>query len=490
MITKEQAERELAFREMSRRRLEYFVQQVDPFYWHEDKGYVFKPFHRIMTDALEKVLAKKSKKIMISVPPQHWKSTISTQRFPLFAHLKDPTQYIVSASYSWDLAKTHLSKARQVAESPQFNALRIPLNFDTNGAFEYTLKEWWGYYAVWVGWSLTWRPIDIWIIDDVHKDRLEYESDTIRNNTWDWYTSVFLSRLHKDSVQIGVMTRWWEDDLFWRILALEWDKKDWWEWEVINIPVITWTDTIFPERFPYEFIQKKRWVMWERDFQALYMWDPINEWGWDFKKEYFQYYDRNTIYKKKYSFIDPAISQKESADYTAIITIWITADNQIYVLDIYREKALPDEIIDNALRIAEQFKVDVIGIETIQYQKMLALELRKQMLARNTLYKIHEMKPSGEKEARIRSVLQPRYSLMTIHHKLWGHNVSELETEALKFPNGTHDDMIDALSSCIAMASIEYWLEVNATEHPMELHPYSYRKEEVAFEFAVDDKVY
>ena len=230
--------------------------------------------------------------------------------------------------------------------------------------------------------------------------------------------------------------------------------------------------------------------MWERDFQALYMWDPINE-GWgDFKKEYFQYYDRNTIYKKKYSFIDPAISQKESADYTAIITIWITADNQIYILDIYREKALPDEIIDNALRIAEQFKVDVIWIETIQYQKMLALELRKQMLARNQLYKIHEMKPSGEKEARIRSVLQPRYSLMTIHHKLWWHNVAELETEALKFPNWTHDDMIDALSSCIAMASIEYWLEVNATEYATELHPYSYKKKDEVLEFAMPDNPY
>jgi hypothetical protein len=29
-----------------------------------------------------------------------------------------------------------------------------------------------------------------------------------------------------------------------------------------------------------------------------------------------------------------------------------------------------------------------------------------------------------------------------------------------------------------------------ATEHPMELHPYSYKKEEVAFEFEIEDSAY
>ena len=482
MITKEEAQKELAFRELARRKLDFFVQQVDPFYWHEGKWYIFKPFHKIITNALEDVIAWRKKKIMISVPPQHGKSTISTQRFPLFAHLKDPTQYIVSASYSWDLAKTHLSKARQIVEWPQFKALWMPLNFTTNGAFEYTLAEWWWYYAVWVGGSLTGRPIDIGIIDDVHKDRLEYESDTIRNNTWDWYTSVFLSRLHKDSAQIGVMTRWWEDDLFWRILELEWD-----EWEIINIPVLDWTNTIFPERFPYDFIQKKRAVMWERDFQALYMWDPINEWGWDFKKEYFTYYLEQPTYKRKYLFIDPAISQKQEADYSAIVVVWITQDNHTYILDIFRDKILPDELINKTIELAELHKVDSIWIETIQYQKMLALELKKQMIARGKMFHIYELKPTWEKEARIRSTLQARYSLGTIHHRRDWINVNELELELLKFPNWKHDDMIDALASCIAMSGIEYPIIPEQKENPLEDPLWIFKdddKEEVEIDFS------
>ena len=452
-ITKEQAQQELAKRELSKRLLSYFVPQVDPFYWKPWKEYIFKPFHKILTDALERAMKWECKRVMISVPPQHWKSTISTQRFPLFAHLQDPTLNIVSASYSGDLAKSHLWKIRQIVESPQFKVLWKPLNFIKNDSMEYQLKEWGSYYSVWVGWWLTWRPIDIWIIDDVHKDRAEYESDTIRNWVWDWYSSVFQSRLHKDSIIIGVMTRWGEDDLFWRILEAEWDL-----WEVINIPVYNEdkTETIFPERFPIEFMKEKENAMMPRDFQSLYMWDPINEWWWDFKAKYFTYYTEQPNYVRKYMFIDPAISQKESADYTAIAVIGLTRDNHTYVIDIFRDRILPDEIINKTLELAEVHKVDAIGIEVVQYQKMLALELKKQMISRGKMYHLHEMKPTGEKEARIRSTLQPRYSLGTIHHRKWWINIDDMELELLKFPNAKNDDMIDALASCIAMSWIEY----------------------------------
>lgn len=406
-----------------------------------------------MTDALERALKWECKRIMISVPPQHWKSTISTQRFPLFAHLQDPTLNIVSASYSGDLAKSHLWKIRQIVESPQFKVLWKPLNLIKNDSQEYQLKEGWSYYSVGVGWWLTGRPIDIGIIDDVHKDRAEYESDTIRNWVWDWYSSVFQSRLHKDSIIIGVMTRWWEDDLFWRILQTEWDK-----WEIINIPVYndTETDTIFPERFPLEFMKEKQNSMIPRDFQSLYMWDPINEWGWAFKREYFKYYEEEPVFARKYSFIDPAISQKQEADYTAIITIWVTNENKIYILDIFRERALPDDIINNAIHIAWEYNVDAIWVETIAYQKMLALELKKQMILRNKMFRVFEMKPSWEKESRIKSVLQTRYALNTIYHKRFMKNIDELELELLKFPNAKHDDMIDSLASAVTIANIEY----------------------------------
>lgn len=80
------------------------------------------------------------------------------------------------------------------------------------------------------------------------------------------------------------------------------------------------------------------------------------------------------------------------------------------------------------------------------------------------------MKPSGEKESRIKSTLQPRYSGGVMYHEANGNNVKELELELIKFPNGKHDDMIDALASCVAMANIEsYQKETDAVENPSEM---------------------
>jgi hypothetical protein len=63
---------------------------------------------------------------------------------------------------------------------------------------------------------------------------------------------------------------------------------------------------------------------------------------------------------------------------------------------------------------------------------MLALEIRKQMNIRNIFFTLDEITPQGEKEARIRSILQPRYSNRSIYHN---NSCNELELELLKFPN-------------------------------------------------------
>ena len=52
-----------------------------------------------------------------------------------------------------------------------------------------------------------------------------------------------------------------------------------------------------------------------------------------------------------------------------------------------------------------------------------------------------------------------------MYHEANGNNVKELELELIKFPNGKHDDMIDALASCVAMANIE---SINNSETPRE----------------------
>ncbi len=102
-------------------------------------------------------------------------------------------------------------------------------------------------------------------------------------------------------------------------------------------------------------------------------------------------------------------------------------------------------------RIAETFAADIIGFENVSYQKMLILEFKKQMSIRNKFYVVEEITPMGEKEARIKALLEPRYANYKIYHLMNHLPTKELEAELLKFPNGKHDDRIDALASAVKM---------------------------------------
>ena len=79
---------------------------------------------------------------------------------------------------------------------------------------------------------------------------------------------------------------------------------------------------------------------------------------------------------------------------------------------------------------------------------MLALEIRKQMNIRNIFFVLDEINPQWEKQARIRTILQPRYSNASMFHN---NTCTDLELELLKFPNWKHDDMADSLASAVAM---------------------------------------
>lgn len=58
-------------------------------------------------------------------------------------------------------------------------------------------------------------------------------------------------------------------------------------------------------------------------------------------------YERVKPFLSLYTFIDPAISDKQEADDTAIVTIGIDSrSNNVYVIDCVAKRMQPDEIID------------------------------------------------------------------------------------------------------------------------------------------------
>src|SRR5690606_5721943 len=90
--------------------------------------------------------------------------------------------------------------------------------------------------AAGVGGSLTGMAGDIGLIDDPHKDRAEADSEEIRENVWDWYSSTFSTRLSPGAPRILIMTRWHPDDLAGRLIKQEGTVDEGGKWIIIVLP--------------------------------------------------------------------------------------------------------------------------------------------------------------------------------------------------------------------------------------------------------------
>lgn len=281
-------------------------------------------------------------KLMLFVPPQHGKSEIVSRKFPAWVLGRNPKTKIVGSSYSADLAQQFSRSIQRTIDSNEYSEV-FPNTYLNSSNVVTDAKRGWlrnvdlfetvghgGFYkAVGVCGGLTGTPVDLGIIDDPVKDAIEAYSQTYRDRVWNWYTDVFLTRLHNDSKIILIMTRWHEDDLAGRLLKSEGDK-----WTVICIPAIREDMTLKED--PREIGE----ALWEnkhsverlreaearspRTFASLYQQRPTIDGGNIVKSDWFKrisMYDFNKIHREEpiVFFIDTAYTDKTSNDPTGII---------------------------------------------------------------------------------------------------------------------------------------------------------------------------
>ena len=271
-----------------------------------NSAYQLEWFHRIIAEHCQALIEGKIKNLMVFVPPQHGKSEIISRNFPAWAFGRNPNLKIAGCSYSSDLAAQFSRAIQRTIDSEKYKAI-FPDTYlnDSNivtkakgylrnvDCFEMVGHN--GFYkAVGVGGGLTGTPVDIAIIDDPVKDANEANSITYRQRVWDWYNTVLTTRLHNDSKQLFIMTRWHDDDLAGRILKAEPN-----EWTVLTIPAICETDydggiskrrvgeALWEARHSIEKLEKQR-LRSPRQFNALYQQRPSIDGGNIVKSDWFR----------------------------------------------------------------------------------------------------------------------------------------------------------------------------------------------------------
>lgn len=142
--------------------------------------------------------------------------------------------------------------------------------------------------------------------------------------------------------------------------------------------------------------------------------------------------------------VDLAISQKEGADYTAIVAMSRDpATGIVYVREAERHRCGFHDVLNRIKEAAARHSPVLIAIEQAQYQAAVVQEL-----ARTTALPVRGIKPDRDKLTRFAPLLT-RYEQKLVRHDparvpAW------LREELLNFPHGTHDDGVDALAYAYA----------------------------------------
>ena len=385
--------------------------------------------------------------------PTH-NSTTVTESLPAYWLGKHPEKKWMIASYNTDFASNFGRKNRQKAQTlnpeifPGFSLIDSPCN-----NIEFYTPQGGGIYSAGILAGLTGHTADCFIIDDPIKTRQEAESSTTKEAIWGEYLSSVRTRIKPGGKLIVIQTRWAEDDLFGRIAEVEKNVT------TINIPCEcddpatdplhrALGDAICPEigrgnAWLRDFKQAYTGKQGMRAWTSLYQGHPTQQEGDLIKRDWWQFYDTlpDEIPYKVIS-VDAAFKDAEENDFVAIQT-WGKKNGKFYLIDYLKEHLnFVDTLSAIRSKVSDNPDIWYILIEDKANGSAIINVLSAEF------DNIVPITPNGGKISRVNAVLPaiergdvilPRYHSFS----------NDLIDSCATFPNGIHDDDVDAMSQAL-----------------------------------------
>ena len=296
------------------------------------------------------------------------------------------------------------------------------------------------------------RPTRVIIDDcesDEHIDNVEQRAKYLNN-----YIKGVIPAVDNDTGVIKMFGTILHDDSLLNTLIKNHNGKIYRAWDKDRV-------LLWPSNWTVEKLEQKRKEMQiegrDASFYQEYFNEPLSDEDQIFRREMFRYFNAlqwEEVKKKPhriYTLVDPAISKKTTADFTAVITVAIDYMNRIFIMEITRERLDPIETIRVIFSHYVKWQPIYVGIETTAYQKALKYFIEQEKYREKSIVQsmqIVEIKPTIDKVTKI-TKLQPFYAIASVFHNSDDKNTSILEQELLRFPKGVHDDIIDCISNVI-----------------------------------------
>lgn len=461
------AQREMAARELARRKLIHFTTRMNP-------RYLAGWFHIDLAERLERFFEDcwlgKSPRLMVFAPPRHGKSKLVSEEGPAWALGHYPDLQVIACSYGDALARDFSYKVQERIRTADYELLfpKTRLRPGKESIDMWRLDKTDGQYiAAGVGGPITGKGGNALIIDDPFKNREEADSALVRQAVHAWYTSTAYTRLAPGGGVLIMHTRWHDDDLAGRLLdemrVAEKQAQEngaWPEdadrWEIVSYPAIAVEDekhrkvgqALHPERYKLSDLLKIKRTLGPRDWSALYQQNPVPDEGGYFSNEHIVYYDNAPQIDSLavYGSGDLAISKKESADHTVLMIAGLDQNDDLWLLDMVRGRFDSMEIIQHLFALDKQYGVKLWGIEEGQITTALGPFIEKRMREERKFLNIEPMKlRKQDKETRARAI-QGRMRQGKVRIPRNAPWTTQLITEMLKFPNAVQNDCVDAVA--------------------------------------------
>jgi predicted phage terminase large subunit-like protein len=387
------------------------------------------------------------KRLMVFMPPRHFKSETISKYFSAWFIGNNPNKRIILTSYEADFAATWGYKARTVLEEHQTD-FGCEIDQHSKARNRWDTTDGGGMVTAGVGGPITGKGADILIIDDPVKNAEEAQSQTYRDKAWDWFLSTSYTRLEPDATIILIMTRWHEDDLAGRIL--ERSNED---WDVIVFPALAEKDdplnrqegqALCSERYNKQRLLEIKQEIGEYWFNALYQQSPLPPTGGMFKREDFKplIETPKSGLIKQVRFWDLAATLE--GDYTAGLLLNQYNDGTYFIEDVQRLRGTPKQVEDRILQTAASDGRNVMvrmeqepgssGVNVIaHYTRLLAG------------YDFKGIKSTGSKEIRAGPVAA-QVEASNVFYLIEDSWNNDFLNEVTVFPFGANDDMVDSLS--------------------------------------------
>lgn len=417
--------------------------------------------HRASARVLEEVEKGEIKFLIFTMPPRHGKSEQVSRRFPAWYIGRHPDHNIVVATYNDDFAMDFGKDVRGIMATPQFKQVFPQVRLQRGGAASDRLQTTRGGMLTFVGrgGSLTGRGAHVLICDDLIKDDKEAQSQAIRDQAWSWFTKVAMTRRMGHKLVILTFTRWHNDDPIGRLTDPEnphynaaLAKKI----KVINFPAIAEEDDplgravgepLWPELYGLEFLEEQR-SLDPLGFAALYQQRPSLLDGDLFKREDIRFYRQSELPDdlRFYASSDHALELKKRNDPSCFIKIGVDRQDNIYIVDIVWKRMKTDVAVEAMLAMCRGNSVPLLWwAEKGHISRSIGPFLRKRMLETGTYINIREVTPAVDKVQRAGSIIG-RVAMGKVFFPKDAPWVEKAIAEMMAFPNGTHDDFVDALA--------------------------------------------